>query len=323
MGNCYTCNFNTKNIYSINPLIEYQQNQKQGNSTKTYVAIKFPHGYAGIEYCNSIKSFIHCSNINKWLSQIYQKELVNKWTNWQIYNDETAHIVNNLNTKSHHKKGHCKGIVAWNNKRISWLCHSVPNFPKMFDQNGISEIEHGELIYGQSFQYIEVDFSADVLYKILNQLHIMEANIYLERGVLKLENIFSEKQMIQTCNLTDTIIHVAKSPHNNIDIYSEYLAKEYPGCWQVETWIRGHHIESSSNLSLISLDDTIIDITGIKFENVCWTESQDHSKWAVCLTNSYYWIGDLNRMTSQYKRGGGGFICKNEDISKAFYKLIA
>ena len=35
-----------------------------------------------------------------------------------------------------------------------------------------------------------------------------------------------------------------------------------------------------------------------------------------------YWICDLNRMTSQYKRGGGGFICNNKYLSIALRKLI-
>ena len=95
-------------------------------SSIKYVALKLPHGTTGLEYCDQSRNFIHCNDINIWLTQLY---LNSEWTQWQVYNDETGHIIND----SKHKKGHCKGIVAWNNKRISWLCHSVPNFPKSFD----------------------------------------------------------------------------------------------------------------------------------------------------------------------------------------------
>ena len=46
--------------------------------------------------------------------------------------------------------------------------------------------------------------------------------------------------------LSNTITHIAKPPYCHIDIYSEYLAKEYSHIWKVETWIRGHHILEES-----------------------------------------------------------------------------
>jgi deoxyribonuclease-2 len=38
-----------------------------------------------------------------------------------------------------------------------------------------------------------------------------------------------------------------------------------------------------------------------------WTESEDHSKWAL-LEQKYSCFGDMNRMSSQWKRGGS-FYC--------------
>ena len=291
-----------------------------------YVALKLPHGSKGIEYCEQSGGFIHC-DINTWLSQLY---LNSEWTNWQIYNDETGHIIND-HENIHHRKGHCKGIVAWNNKRISWLCHSLPNFPKFFDGKIISDIESGELIYGQSFQYIELDYSEEMIINIIKQLHIMEANIFIEKlepgSIFKHNTSFSKLNIntISLLKLTDTISHIAKPPQCHIDIYSEYLVKEYNHLWKVETWIRGHHIleEPLSEILLTSSNNKIIDITSLQFEDIKWTEKQDHSKWATTSpSGSHYWIGDLNRMTSQYKRGGGGFICMDQNIASAFNKLI-
>jgi deoxyribonuclease-2 len=304
-----------------------------------YVALKLPHGSKGIEYCEQTGGFIHC-DINTWLSQLY---LNSEWTNWQIYNDETGHIIDEPEN-IHHKKGHCKGIVAWNNKRISWLCHSLPNFPKFFDGKIISDIESGELIYGQSFQYIEIDYSEEMIINIIKQLHIMEANIFISNSGNSAsggrDNFINDCQILEQIKITNlkqnwwqggciplklsnTITHIAKPPYCHIDIYSDYLVKEYNHLWKVETWIRGHHILEEP-LSEISLDSSpkIIDITSLQFEDIKWTEKQDHSKWATTSPESHYWIGDLNRMTSQYKRGGGGFICMDQNIASAFNKLI-
>ena len=298
---------------------------KSRSTVIKYVALKLPHGIKGIEYCDQKREFIHC-DINIWLSQLY---INSNWTNWQLYNDETGHIIDD----SKHKKGHCKGIVAWNTKRISWLCHSVPNFPKFFDGKLISDIESGELIYGQSFQYIEIDYSEQMIDNILRQLHIMEANVFSNSASGGQSNYASGGRINNqelSCNplkLSDTITHIAKSPHYHIDIYSDYLAKEYNHIWKVETWIRGHHIleEPLIELPLTNNNNNnnkIVDIKSLQFENISWTEKQDHSKWATTPSCAYYWIGDLNRMTSQYKRGGGGFICLDPTIASAFHKLI-
>ena len=316
MGSCFSSN-------SINSLCCF--NFKRNTIIKS-VALKLPHGSKGIEYCEQSGGFIHC-DINTWLSQLY---LNSEWTNWQIYNDETGHIINEP-ADIHHKKGHCKGIVAWNNKRISWLCHSLPNFPKFFDGKIISDIETGELIYGQSFQYIELEYSEDMITNIVKQLHIMEANIFIEKlepgSIFKHNNNFSKLKLninsVSNLKLTDNITHIAKPPHCHIDIYSEYLVKKYNHLWKVETWIRGHHIfEEPLTEVLLNSSPKIIDITSLQFEDIKWTEKQDHSKWATTAPGSHYWIGDLNRMTSQYKRGGGGFICMDQNIASAFNKLI-
>lgn len=48
---------------------------------------------------------------------------------------------------------------------------------------------------------------------------------------------------------------------------------------------------------------------------VSWKETQDHSKWCYALENNFACFGDMNRMTSQWKRGGA-FYCLNSAILK-------
>ena len=274
---------------------------KMGNcccleTTIISVAIKFPHGTNGINIEKN--GFVPC-DINDWISDKY---INNQFDSWIVYNDE-----NRIDHKT--SKGHCKGIVAWNDTSISWLLHSTPNFPDMFNGKTISKIDESELIYVQSFQYIQIPYTSEKLIDIIQQLLIMEAHIYLKHTKV----VFPQKSgvMIRTIELTSTIKHIAKSHHYLIDLYSDHLYKEYPYQWKVETWIRGLKCKSNPHIK---------DIESITYQSTYYTESQDHSKWAVC--DEYYFIGDLNRMTSQAKRGGGGMICKNKDICTAFQSII-
>jgi hypothetical protein len=280
-------------------------------------SIKLPNGVKYIEYDNHLKTFIEKDNINDWLNDLYKDS---NWKNWILYNDDIDKFFSNQTSK-----GHCKGIIAWNNTRISWLCHSVPDFPASFQGNQISPIDESKFIYGQSFQYIEFQYTYDMIYSIINQLNIMHANIFIKHFSDNYIFDFNhkKKETIHTLIINKNIIHIAKSPHYEIDIY-EYIYQQYPYQWNIETWKRGHEIHSENT--------NIKDICFIQFKENEYKQSQDHSKWGVtqnkkkfiCYTsqNKYYWIGDLNRMTSQFKRGGGGFICIDKHLTKALQNII-
>jgi deoxyribonuclease-2 len=301
MGICYSCCIKTDIIQEF--------------------CIKLPNGVKYIKYSDIDKTFNEEDDINNWLKNLYKNS---NSTSWIVYNDQIEKIgINKTN------KGHCKGIITWNKNKISWLCHSTPNFPKYFNGSEISDLESGEHIYGQSYQYIEIDYSDNLLNSIIQQIIIMDANIYIEKynndlntnkTILNIKNNNTNNNTNNDFNkiyLTDKIIHIAKSPHYNIDIYSDYIAKEYNSLWYVETWMRGHKIDDNEERKTHHL---IKDISSLKYNSYKYSETQDHSKWGV--TKNMYWIGDLNRMTSQFKRGGGGFLIKNSDISCALMNLI-
>jgi hypothetical protein len=61
----------------------------------------------------------------------------------------------------------------------------------------------------------------------------------------------------------------------------------------------------------------------LKAGTTTWTESQDHAKWAVALDNSNVaCIGDINRMTSQEKRGGGTVCFESAALANALYNSV-
>jgi len=333
----------------VNHIIEEPGTILQQINTQCYtkVALKFPHGLVGAQYDEDHKKFDTC-NIDYWLSSLYKNKL---WTSWIVYNDESAHLDPNHNEqekqekqekskresvlspsnksdnqlkshstggnssvsdapaqlKSHSTGGHCKGILAWNATHISWLVHSVPNFPREFNGSTISPIEPSEHIYGQSFFHVTRQADEAFIKQAIAHIYLMNAHIFMKHNV---PDVQQPKDMISTLSFSEEITHIAKSPKMEIDIYSEYLTI-YAMDWYVETWKRGHAITTVSPIK----DITNLSIFGVKYK-----ESQDHSKWAAC--DQYYWIGDLNRMTSQYKRGGGGFVIKNQGVASALKSII-
>ena len=285
---------------------------------QSHMAIKFPHGKSGIELISN--TFEPCNDINDWLTKLLFKSKNDIWTNYIIYNDETHLIMET----PHHRRGHCKGILLWSNQHILWLCHSVPNFPDItFDGKKINLIRDSELIYGQSFHTTSLLYNDSIFEQIVNHISIMEANIYMDTRIVTTHPSKQHPECkIHTLVLVDNsfekVTHLAKPPTWNFDIYEDFIAIEYAHTWVVETWIRGHRIPSNENVLIRVYDNDKINYR----DEIIYKESQDHSKWAVALNTPYYFVGDLNRMTSQFKRGGGGILCSHPFIANELQKLV-
>lgn len=321
------------------------------------IALKFPHGISGIVYTDE---FEKTDSIDLWIQSLYKDK---NWTGFIVYNDQTDNLKSPSDEKSPsfekspsnekspsedsltpegiilegiileggkktfcpHTKGHAKGIVAWNDTKVSWLIHSVPNFPRKFDGKTISVIEKSEHLYGQSFMYVET--SANLYQEVINRVHMMHANVYLSKNEPPFTKEPKKNKIVQfkELKLSESIIHIAKPPAHTHDIY-QHIANYEEGEWLVETWKRGHEIKDQVPEGCISCcwnsgsKSVIKEVKRLSWEDVDWKESNDHSKWAA--SESYLWIGDLNRMTSQFTRGGGGFLIKNPKLAKAFRKLV-
>jgi deoxyribonuclease-2 len=290
-------------------------------------ALKFPHG-------KSYQTFLSSSwkiekDINQWIREnLFGWGQTKTWAHGLVYNDQPPvdlHVHGE--TKGETKgKGHCKGILVWNESRIGWLCHSVPRFPSKMNESSISEIEPSEYEYGQSFQFMEFPFDDFLLNQILGQICFMEAHVYLtfsfDFSAFKHTNKH-HSPTTTTCNeiqITPTIRHIAKPPHWEKDIYSCYLAVHFPFSWKVESWIRGHRISLPTQIHPYT--HLVQDINAWKgCDERIVGENQDHSKWAVA-NKKYYFIGDLNRMTTQFQRGGGGFLCQDPQLCVALNRAI-
>lgn len=284
-------------------------------SKNVNIALKLPHGTSYLLYDHDSRKFLKSDDINNFIEHISSGT---EWNNWIIYNDQ-------IDSKDHSGNGHCKGFLLWNNKKIIWVCHSVPNFPSEFDGKNISKIQPSQLVYGQSFISIEIPYSISKLNMIVSQIKNMNAYVY-NSTIVNDSNNKKEKKVSSTLlniKIHKHIRHLSKPPQCHIDIYDYIQTSEKTSnsTLYVETWKRGHSCSSISDLD-DQTNHKIIDIHKCKYNSDVWYENQDHSKWAT-TGNKHYFIGDLNRMTTQFKRGGGGFLCKDEHISKLLYDIIS
>lgn len=55
-----------------------------------------------------------------------------------------------------------------------------------------------------------------------------------------------------------------------------------------------------------------------------WKQTQDHSKWTLPSNEdlNYSCFGDMNRMESQFKRGGAFYCIESKPLKQAMNKLI-
>jgi hypothetical protein len=98
----------------------------------------------------------------------------------------------------------------------------------------------------------------------------------------------------------------------------------------VETWIRGAIPDTQDSdvpgainrLGTNEVEDIkFIDLTPLKAPaNWKWPESKDHAKWGIGEEADWVCVGDINRMISQEKRGGGAIAFQEQGLWEALRK---
>jgi len=118
-----------------------------------------------------------------------------------------------------------------------------------------------------------------------------------------------------------------KSTYFANDLYSELVAMYAKSNLFVETWSNGiGTMESNCNTTY-----PVHNIDQVYFKNykANFSVHSDHSKWALSYpttattTDKYICIGDINRQSSQFKRGGGTLCFKNNlNVWQAYHDII-
>nr|UOI85654.1 deoxyribonuclease 2-3 [Dugesia japonica] len=246
---------------------------------------------------------------------------------YAFYNDDKA------KKRSGSSGGHLKGVVNFDKETGYWLVHSVPHFPPPKSYNYPAP----QSINGQSFFCVSLNTSN--LNDILIQLLLMYADVYsfhlpesfsdnttLMYNLIKLiynkhapglkSNIINLKTISNT-----PIMHFGKSSNFSDDLYAALIAPTLKDSLFVESWMNGGGGREPSNCKITY---KVYNIQAIKICGVNFKEYQDHSKWAVSSSNvtTATCIGDINRMNTQFFRGGGSLCIFQPNVWTAFYSAI-
>jgi deoxyribonuclease-2 len=113
---------------------------------------------------------------------------------------------------------------------------------------------------------------------------------------------------------------LAKNREWGGDFWNGWVGPKLRADMDVETWIRGP-------IPPVVDTDGIHKTFDIKFINLgplgihwAWPETHDHAKWGITKDSDWVCVGDINRMISQRKRGGGTIAFQNQRLWQALSK---
>lgn len=213
--------------------------------------------------------------------------------------------------------GHTKGYAAVANDGSAFLVvHSIPKFPTgPGNASKYIGMEPNAWMYGQSVLCLTLNSStlADILVQMqLNapQVYDWSASASVPAAAAAAAAIIALGNGVinsaATCNSTvyetqggARFTYFAKSNQWNNELYSECVAPFYNSPLVVESWIRGSATGPSCTTN------QVLDVQELNYNGFELSEYNDHSKWAVSTDQSFVCIGDINRMTTQFRRGGG------------------
>ncbi|XP_064474139.1 plancitoxin-1-like isoform X2 [Ornithodoros turicata] len=256
--------------------------------------------------------------------------------------ENIMHIVYNDQPPPPHNKtrgGHTKGALMYDGQSLVWIHHTVPQF--------FRELHSGNYVYPpngrENGQVIMcVTFPGNSLPVIAEHLLMQRPFIYDKHKFEKWEKKFPILERLLAENFRkeregkffavsklrskggSSFTIISKSPKLQKDIYSELLSKYTTDSQYVETWRNGAgNAMTSTCRGLYSVMD--VDTVKLKFsksKSIEFSYREDHSKWAVSFSKPTFCVGSLNRMKSQFDRGGGVLCINNARVAKVFRQSV-
>nr|XP_022326003.1 deoxyribonuclease-2-alpha-like isoform X3 [Crassostrea virginica] len=258
------------------------------------------------------------------LRQIY-KNTTNEYM-YAMYNDQPPTGHTSLN------HGHTKGVFAYDKTEGFWLIMSIPHFPPE-RASGFS-YPHSGKVYGQSILCVSLPYSSiEEVAKIMTFTYPKFYDSYLPPSFSSenpiLTGLLSQHQkhvtsppyqLETTLHTSDGVVlhNFAKSTDFHKDLYDAWINERINHDLFVETWQNG----AGSLDSNCTEQYKVYNIQIIRFPNGSFKESKDHSKWAVSRTGSWICIGDINRQSTQFHRGGGTMCMSDPRVWKEYTTVI-
>ena len=206
--------------------------------------------------------------------------------------------------------------------------HSIPKYPSFVGEQISPSISDSQNYYGQHLSCFtmtlkELDEIAQMM--LITMPFVYKARISdtsLTRNLYKLSlslfvknsTIFNKHEFRSPLGYNLKTIY--KNNQLNASIFEDGLTN-YLVVQPIiaETW--GRPLQSP----WCSGKYQVYNVNTLKLAGISWTEQDDHSKWAIA-NNEYACFGDMNRMSSQWKRGGSFFCLSDSSLVSAIKKVI-
>lgn len=251
-------------------------------------------------------------------------------TDYIIWNDEPAG-----STTYNFTVGHTKGIWAWNSGTGDAIIvqHSIPLFPLGPSQTSkYKGLGSNAWMYGQHAACFHTTIEA--LNGLADLALLTVPSVYDSRisgdapaglavlagGAFRTDPVCDSTAFSTAGGLNVT--YFAKSTQWNNELYAACVAPALQTSLAVESWIRGS-AEGPACPAGGGVD--VLDVSGVSYPGgLAFTEYNDHSKWAVATDSGADWFcpADINRMTTQFQRGGSGYCFKNGGLAAAMRAAI-
>ncbi|CAJ0915898.1 unnamed protein product, partial [Mesorhabditis belari] len=256
-----------------------------------------------------------------------------------MFNDEpygtvsmSSHVANRVDSRIYRPElaavqfGHTKGTLFFDGQTGVWLVHSVPKFPPPDHyQYPDSGTDYGQTMLCMTFTYAQLkDIGTQLFY---NHPDIYSSNLPTSMASANpdLANLIAGKfqsganshsSITLTTKGGQQFKSFAKTADFNDDLYQKLLAPSLRTPFIVESWRRGSEVPLTCG-DPFPVNDALTIKVG---ESLEFKYTKDHSKLArsALKTSPYVCIGDINRMTSQYVRGGGTTCISNDKMWNAF-----
>nr|XP_037274626.1 plancitoxin-1-like [Rhipicephalus microplus] len=229
------------------------------------------------------------------------------------YNDQLPAKFNGT------RGGHTKGVLLAGDKLklgSVWLQHSVPRFVgdvKKGYHYPKTGRENGQLFFCITFPQAAVEV-------IAYHLQLQGANVYQERYLRWTEKLpkFSallKKQYIRGLSgvrvdvlytrRNRAVLAIAKSPRWMNDVYTQELSGHIKDSITVQTWQNGAGGAQDMNCkNQYKITNVVYVSVKTQKGSLYFSSREDHSKWSVARHKAVFCFSSLNRMVSQWKRGG-------------------
>ncbi|MBI1374404.1 MAG: deoxyribonuclease [Phycisphaera sp.] len=232
---------------------------------------------------------------------------------WVFYNDEIPDT-----TKNNGRKGHTKGLIVYDTRSDSavWVLHSTPRYV----HPDTPDFPEDEMKYGQTYLCVtlkDVDTARAIATQMIHQQEPQTYGCRVPDGLGSDDPLRMVTGNIDVNDPDDPTsipfesrggakFHaIQKNRHWNDDFWNDLVGPKLDVCIDVETWRRG----TLASTKDAGVDHDIADVLYLNLEslgvNYEWHYTKDHAKWGIGEEKDWVCVADINRDTSQEKRGGG------------------